>query len=478
MTNPGVDHNVGEDPRRGLPSVESLVRLPECEARVGRWGRPAVVNAIRAALEEARAASKDERGSCRPTDEELVSAVDRFLEARARPRLRRILNGTGVVLHTNLGRAPLSEEALEAVASTAGGYVNLEYDLPSGRRGDRYSHCVDLLREFTEAEDALVVNNNAAAVALTVNELARGRDVIVSRGELVEIGGSFRIPDVVERAGGHLVEVGTTNRTRVSDYARAITPSTGILLKVHPSNYRLVGFTEQADLADLATLGREAGIPVVHDLGSGQMVDVIADELPPEPHPCQSTRSGADVVTWSADKLLGGPQAGIVHGSAAHLSRLRSNPLLRALRVDKMTIAGLEATLQLYRDPQRAAERIPALQALRETADSVRSRARGALKRAPDRVRRTVRLCELRSVVGGGVLPEAELASAGWAVDHPRSEDLHEACRLADPALVGRIEKDAFVIDFRTILAGEEGRVGVALDAALSRLEKARTEPR
>lgn len=461
-----------EDPRRGLPSVESLVREPGCDSRISRWGRPVVLDAIRAALREAREAGAKSGAYRVPSAQELMATVDRILEMETRPGVRRVLNGTGVVLHTNLGRAPLAEEALAAIATVAAGYANLEYDLGRGQRGDRYSHCVRLLQAFTESEDALVVNNNAAAVALTVNELSRGREVIVSRGELVEIGGSFRIPDVVERAGGFLVEVGTTNRTRLSDYRRAITPSTGMLLKVHPSNYRLVGFTEEVNLAELTALGREAGIPVVHDLGSGQMVDALAEGLPAEPHPRDSSRLGVDVVTWSADKLLGGPQAGIVHGKAGPMGRLRENPLLRALRVDKMTIAGLEATLQLYRDPERVADRVPALRMLRESTESVRARARAALENCPDAVQVRVRLCELRSAVGGGTLPGVDLASAGWSVVGFPCGDLHEACRQADPPLVGRIDNDTFVIDFRTILAGEEGKVAAAVEAGLKRLQQ------
>jgi L-seryl-tRNA(Ser) seleniumtransferase len=455
---------MGRDPRRRLPSVDSLLRNPQAERWLGDWGRSAVVEALRAALNRAR--EEAARDGVIPGDERLLADAGRHLDKAFRARLRGVLNGTGVVLHTNLGRAPLASEALEAVQTVAGRYCNLEYELAEGGRGDRYAHCVELVRELTGAEDALVVNNNAAAVALAINELASGREVLVSRGELVEIGGSFRVPDVVRRAGGYLVEVGTTNRTRIEDYRRAATPSTGVLLRVHPSNYRVRGFVEEASLADLVALGRDLGIPVIHDLGSGQLLPV--PNLG-EPRPQDSVRLGVEVVTWSGDKLLGGPQAGVIHGAAAALGRLRGNPLLRAFRVDKMTLAALEATLMLYRHPERAVTRIPALRMLAETAPEVENRARAALVMIPDHLRVLVHVRSLTSLAGGGALPEIEFQSAGWAVEGMPPARLDAECRRLDPPLIGRVEDDEFRVDFRTILPGEEADVARVVAEVLER---------
>jgi L-seryl-tRNA(Ser) seleniumtransferase len=444
--------------------VDRLLRTVAAESLIERWGRPAVVEAIRGSIAVARSGEEGESGS---DAEDLLDRARSLLVEWARPALLGVLNGSGVVLHTNLGRAPLASEALEAVSRVARGYSNLEYDLDGGGRGDRYVHCVDLITALTGSEDALVVNNNAAAVALVVNELAGGRDVVVSRGELVEIGGSFRIPDIVTRAGGYLVEVGTTNRTRLEDYRRVLTPSTGMLLKVHPSNYRLMGFTEEVCLSDLVTLARDAGVPVVHDLGSGQLLPGIAAGLPDDPGPRESVELGAHIVTWSGDKLLGGPQAGIIHGSAELVGRLRSNPLLRALRVDKMTLAALEATLRLYRDPERVAEHLPALRMLSEGAGDVLERAEAARKHLPPAHCDLVEVGRMISVVGGGAMPGAEIPSGGWRVSRVSPHRLDGACRESDPPLVGRIEESAFLVDFRTILPGQEEEVARAVSSAL-----------
>ena len=344
--------SAAEDPRRGLPSLDRLLSSSEAEAAVEEWGRAAFAEALRSVLDRARDRLRGgESGPAATLPEALadpLAAARSLLRHRSRPGLRRVLNGTGVVLHTNLGRAPLAREALDALVSVGLGYSNLEFDLSTGSRGSRDSHCVERLRRLTGSEDALVVNNTAAALVLAVSSLSRGRQVVVSRGELVEIGGSFRLPALVSAAGGILVEVGTTNRTRASDFREALGPETGMLLKVHPSNFRIEGFTEEVGLADLVALGRGAGVPVVHDLGSGLLDLALAPQLPPEPVPAGSVQAGADLVLWSGDKLLGGPQAGIIHGRAEWVSRLRRSPLLRALRVDKLTLAALEATLILH----------------------------------------------------------------------------------------------------------------------------------
>jgi L-seryl-tRNA(Ser) seleniumtransferase len=397
-------------------------------------------------------------------EESLLAAAWLELESRARPSLRRVLNGTGVVLHTNLGRAPLSLAAAAAVHEIAVGYSNLEYDLDLGRRGNRFTHCATLLCELTGAEAAMVVNNNAAAVALVINELASGREVIVSRGELVEIGGSFRLPDVVARSGGRLREVGTTNRTRAEDVRAAIGSDTGILLKVHPSNYKQEGFVSEVALDDLVAIGREAGVPVVHDLGSGLLLPSVLPGFPPEPSPADSVRAGADVVTWSGDKLLGGPQAGIIHGSVEVVARLRANPLSRAVRVDKLGLAALEVTLRAYMDPETAAQHVPALAMLVESAASVRSRAETAMQHVRGEARRAVTVRSMASLVGGGSYPGWSIESAGWAVEGSAAW-LDEAFRALSPPLIGRSEDGAFLIDFRTILPGTEQEVAVALTA-------------
>ena len=454
------------DPRRELPAVDRLLRRPEVVAWSERWGERSVKRALRQTIEASRRRIGAGEIDRVPGIEPLLEEAARRLRASERPSLRRVLNGTGVVLHTNLGRAPLAEEALEAVVRVAGGYSNLEFDLETGERGSRYTHCVELLRELTGAEDALVVNNNAAAVSLAVNELARGREVVVSRGEMIEIGGSFRIPAVVERSGAELRGVGTTNRTRLSDYAEAIGNRTGLLLRVHPANYAVRGFSQRVPLGELAALGRERSIPVVHDLGSGLLRPELLEGFPEEPSPAASIGAGVDLVTWSGDKLLGGPQAGVILGSEACVSRLRDNPLLRAFRVDKATLASLEATLRIYREPERAARELPVLARLAEPASRTEERAsRGledsALAGLPVRVER------FPAVVGGGAFPEHTIPSAGWAVEGPPPTAVDRACRASEPPLVGRIREDRFLVDVRTLAPEEVAEAARVLAAAV-----------
>lgn len=455
------------DPRRRLPAMDALLDRPDVAPVLERYGREPVKGALRRALEAAR-----EGPSGAPQEElarDLVAAATEELTARARPSLIRVLNGTGVVLHTNLGRAPLAEEAIEAQRRSAG-YGNVEFSLETGERGSRYDHCGGLACELTGAEAALVVNNNAAAVSLIVSAFAADREVLVSRGEAVEIGGSFRIPDVIRRSGGRLREVGTTNRTRIGDYGRALSDATGLLLRVHPSNYRVEGFAERPALEELVSLARSAGVPLAHDVGSGLLRADLLPGFPEEPDVEGSLRAGVDLVTWSGDKLMGGPQAGLIAGAAGAVGRLRGHPLLRAFRVDKTTLAALEATLALYRDPERAARRIPALRMLREDAASVEARARAA---APaDASWRGVELSvtPTRAVVGGGSFPGFDLPSAGWAVRGISPDAVAAACRRTDPPLVGRIERDAFLVDLRTIEPGEEALAARLLAAAIERV--------
>ena len=452
------------DPRRRLPSMDSLLKRPEVGAWIDRYGRETVKAALRRALDGARSAS----GGGRDRLAEILGAAEGDLAARARPSLQSALNGTGVVLHTNLGRAPLAEEARRAQAEAAG-YGNVEFALETGRRGSRYDHCADLLCELTGAGAAIVANNNAAAVSLVVNEIARDRDVLVSRGELVEIGGSFRIPDVVARSGGRLREVGTTNRTRVADYEAAIGEGTGLILRVHPSNYRVEGFAARPPLETLAALARGRGIPLAHDLGSGLLDADLLPGFPPGPTVRGSLAAGVDLATWSGDKLLGGPQAGIIAGDPLLVSRLRGNPLLRAFRVDKTTLAALEATLMLYRDPDLAARRIPALRMLREPVEAVEARAAAVRFEAPAGSGARVNIARTEAMVGGGAFPGFAIPSAGWIVTGVDVDRLAAACRAGAPPLIGRIERAAFMVDVRTLPGGDAARAADVLRRALVR---------
>jgi L-seryl-tRNA(Ser) seleniumtransferase len=383
--------------------------------------------------------------------------------------LRPVINATGVVLHTNLGRALLSDLAQERVASVAGAYSNLEMDLGSKERGSRYSHVEALLRRLTGAEDALVVNNNAAAVLLALETLAHGKEVVVSRGELIEIGGEFRIPDIMLRSGAVLREVGATNRTHLRDYAEAIGPGTALLLKVHTSNYRVIGFTADVSSRELTELGRQRGIPVMEDLGSGSLIDLRPWGFPYEPTVPEVVASGVDLVSFSGDKLLGGPQAGIVVGKRAIVSRLKKNPWNRALRIDKFTIAALEATLHAY-DANAARETVPTLRLLTEPLAAIQARARRVLRRlgAETARRLAARVTEGRSQVGGGALPTVELPTAGLALGDTdaAARALDAALRVGDPPVVGRLVDDRLFLDCRTVLPGQVAALAKAVVAA------------
>ncbi len=426
---------------RDLPSVDELLR----EERLAGLPREAAVTAARAALARAR---EEIRAGAEPGD--LVERTLAELAAATRPRLRRVINASGVVLHTNLGRAPLAEAALARVQEVAHGYSNLEYDLADGARGSRQDHCAALLRRLTGAEAALVVNNNAAAVLLALAALAEGREVLVSRGELIEIGDGFRIPEVLARSGARLVEVGTTNRTRVADYERAAGEATGAILRVHQSNFRVIGFTERPRLRDLARLAARLGLPLVDDLGSGSL---LAGD---EPTAAASVADGADLVCFSGDKLLGGPQAGIVVGRAELVERLRRHPLQRAMRADKLTLAALEATLALYLDPGRARREVPTLRMLEEPADVVRARAERLAVLVGGTLEETI------ARAGGGALPLAELPSFAVAVE----ESLAAPLRAGDPAVVAIVREDRCVLDCRTVADGEVDELAAAVIAA------------
>jgi L-seryl-tRNA(Ser) seleniumtransferase len=416
---------------RDLPSVDRLL----ADDVLAAAPRPLATAAARAAVDQAR---ETIQAGGEPGD--LVEAARTELARLAAPALRRVLNATGVIVHTNLGRAPLPPAALARAVDIGGSYSNLELDLGSGSRGSRQDHVADALRRLTGAEAALVVNNNAAAVLLALAALAEGREVVVSRGELVEIGDEFRIPDVLSRSGARMVEVGTTNRTRAADYERAIGPDTALLLRVHQSNYRIVGFTESVSTRDLAQLAKRSRLWLVDDLGSGSLLDV-GDE----PTAASSLAAGADLVCFSGDKLLGGPQAGIVVGRAELVERLRRHPLQRALRADKLTLAALEGTLALHEDPERARAEIPVLRMLDEPAERVRERAERLAGLVGGEVEETV------ARVGGGALPLAELPSAACAIE----EMLAGPLRLGNPPVLGIVRDGRLLLDARTLTDSE-----------------------
>jgi L-seryl-tRNA(Ser) seleniumtransferase len=426
---------------RDLPSVDRML----ADERLAVHPRALALQACRTALERARKAI---RAGLDPGDP--VELALRELETSGRPSLRRVINATGVIVHTNLGRAPLPRAALDQVVAVGGGYSNLELDLVAGSRGSRQSHLAALLQRLTGAAASLVVNNNAAAVMLALAALAEGREVLVSRGELIEIGDGFRIPEVLARSGARLVEVGTTNRTRAEDYERAAGPETAAILRVHQSNFRVVGFAELPALAELAGVAGQLGVPLIDDLGSGALV-----ELSGEPTPQASLAAGADLVCCSGDKLLGGPQAGIVAGREDLVERLRRHPLQRALRADKLTLAALEATLRLYLDPSLARVEIPVLRMLEETPEAVRLRAERLAQAVGGEVEETV------ARVGGGALPLLELPSFACAVD----ESLAGPLRLGDPPVLGIVRDGRLLLDLRTV-ADDEVEIAAAAVAA------------
>src|SRR6185503_5413976 len=453
---------------RGLPSVDQLLRALEGRPAVAGIPRPRLAVMVREALDAER--HRVLSGTDAPVDAETLA--DRVVQAGRRAgvfSLRPVINAQGVVLHTNLGRAVLSQLALERVAAVGAAYSNLELDLASKERGSRYSHVQALLRRLSGAEDALVVNNNAAAVLLALQTLAHGKEVVVSRGELIEIGGEFRIPDIMRRGGAVLREVGATNRTHLRDYSEAIGPDTALLLKVHTSNYRVVGFTADVSSRELTELGRQRGIPVMEDLGSGSLVDLRPWGFPYEPTVPEVVASGVDLVSFSGDKLLGGPQAGIVVGKKEIVGRLKKNPWNRALRIDKFTIAALEATLTAY-EAGAARETVPTLKMLTEPLGSVTARARRVHRGlGPAMVERlAARVVEDRAQVGGGALPTVELPTAAVALgaSDAAARALDARLRAGDPPVIGRMMDDRLLLDCRTVLPGQVAVLVKAITAA------------
>jgi L-seryl-tRNA(Ser) seleniumtransferase len=445
---------------RHLPAVASVLATAEAALLLESYGRVATTDAIRQAIDEARAALRSVPAVA-PGTTELAQRAQRLLEART-PGLRPLFNLTGTVLHTNLGRAVLAEVAIEAAVQAMRHAVALEYDLAGGARGERDDHLRSLLRELTGAEDATVVNNNAAAVMLCLNTFALGREAVVSRGELIEIGGAFRMPDIMARAGASMVEVGTTNRTHPADYRNALNERTGLVLKVHTSNYRIQGFTAEVGAQELAAIADAGGVPLLNDLGSGNLIDLSRYGLARETTVRQAVAEGARLVTFSGDKLLGGPQAGFIVGDRALIEQINRNPLKRALRVDKLRLAAIEATLNLYRDPDRLAERLPTLRFLARGKADIEAQAQRLQAPVSERLGDafTVEVGDCLSQIGSGALPLDTLASAALLIrargSQSELERLAQALRRLTRPVIGRIAEGAMCLDLRCLTEDEE----------------------
>ncbi|MGC2407395.1 MAG: L-seryl-tRNA(Sec) selenium transferase [Candidatus Cybelea sp.] len=442
---------------RSIPAMHKLLADERIAAFEAELGRDSVKRAAEEMLGRARVSGDGEY-------DDIVGAIVRRLDGLSLQRLTPVINATGVILHTNLGRAPLAREALEAAGRVARGYANLEYDLEAGERGSRYAAVTDLLDDVTGAQDSLVVNNCAAAVLLVLDTFAKGREVVVARSELVEIGGGFRVPEVLERSGAVLVEVGTTNRVYIEDFERALSPRTALLLRTHPSNYRIEGFVHETGAPELVELGRRAGVPVVEDLGSGALVDLRQFGAQHERTVQEALADSLGLVTFSGDKLLGGPQAGLIVGRTPLIARLRNNPLLRALRVDKMTLAALAATLQCYRDG--TVHRIPLYRMLAATLDELRARAQAYVAAIAN-----AKIIESEAYVGGGALPQAAVASIAVAIATARPDALAARLRCESPAVVARIDEARVLLDLRTI-APEEDQIVLARFMECNRLSQ------
>ena len=441
---------------RNIPKVDVLLEMEIIQLLIEQYGRETVMEAIREEMEALRAfigACEEEEKIVRQI-QDLPQQIVRHVERLHTPNMRMVINGTGTILHTNLGRAPISQEHVSKLADIVTGYSNLEYNLEAGKRGERYSHCEKLLCKLTGAEAAMAVNNNAAAVMLILSSMAKGGEVIVSRGELVEIGGKFRIPDVMEQSGASLVEVGTTNKTHYSDYEEAITENTKALLKVHTSNYRIVGFTDTVTIDDLVPLAKEHDLPIIEDLGSGVLIDLSKYGLTYEPTVQDSIRKGADVVCFSGDKLLGGPQAGIIIGKKKYIDQMKKNQLTRALRIDKFTATVLELVLQEYLSEEKAIQNIPVLRMITETEEEVAHRAQNLkrmLRRAGLAAEFGLEKCE--SQIGGGSLPLERIPSMAVTIKPEKMSvpQLEEKMRHLEVPIIPRTANDTIYLDVRTI---------------------------
>ena len=471
------------DPKRAsllrqLPQVDDLLRHPELAPAIGPLPRllaAAVVRRVLAAARQTINAEPPEALATRLDETALLYDLREAMLAAAKPRLRRVVNATGVVIHTNLGRAPLGEACLAPLLEVAGRYNTLEYDLARGARGSRHDHLEGVLKELTGAGGVLVVNNNAAGVLLALNTLAAGREVVISRGQLIEIGGSFRLPEIMAASGAILREVGTTNKTYLRDFEKAITSETAVLLKVHPSNFRITGFTHEVTLAEMVDLGRRYGLKVVEDLGSGCLVDLSRYGLEREPTVQETLKAGADLVMFSGDKLLGGPQAGFILGNREVVEALRKNPLTRALRPDKMTLTALEATLRLYLDEPRALAEIPTLRMLTRPVAELDRQARALARRLRRRFgeRLQVEVVKSEGRAGGGALPQAPLPSRALAITVPplAPQELEARLRRAATPVIGRVEHGVVLLDLRTLLPGDQEALLASLGEVLAEVK-------
>jgi L-seryl-tRNA(Ser) seleniumtransferase len=442
-----------------IASVDEVVRSAIMQIAIARFGRPVVVAAVRNIVNANRAALRAGQPA-KSAASDIAAVALTQIEANAQPNARPVFNLTGTILHTNLGRAALAEEAIDAAIAAMRQPIALEFDLTSGRRGDRDDLVRDILCELTGAEDATIVNNNAAAILLVLNTLGKGRDSIVSRGELIEIGGAFRLPDIMARAGTKLIEVGTTNRTHPGDYEAAIGPRTGLLLKVHTSNYRIEGFTKEVSPRALAVIARARDLPLVHDLGSGTLIDLSRYGLSPEPTVAESILAGADLVTFSGDKLLGGPQAGFIIGRAKLIKRINQNPLKRALRIDKMRLAAVEATLRLYRDPDRLTERLPVLRHITRTESDIAALVSRVMPSIAAMLcdRFTLEAISCASQIGSGALPQQTLPSVGIGIRPNTARGagrlltaLAKTFRDLPRPVIGRITEQTLILDLRCL---------------------------
>ena len=467
-----MENQVKKNILRSIPAVDEVLNQPSIQELIVVFSRKLVLTIIRDELENLRKKILAQEAVSSLNQETnlkiLVEQIAQKAKSNNLLHLRKVINATGIIIHTNLGRAPLLRRAVENIGGVAEGYCNLEYELEKGERGSRYMHVEKILKELSGSESALVVNNNAAAVLVVLNTLAKGHETIVSRGELIEIGGSFRLPDIMRQSGCALKEVGTTNKTKLSDYEQAISQETRLFLTAHTSNYRILGFTEQVPLKDLVGLGRTFNIPVMKDLGSGNFVDLTPYGLEDEPTVMETISSGVDVVTFSGDKLLGGPQAGIILGKQRYLDAIKQNPLLRALRVDKFTLAALEVTLREYFDPEKAVKSIPVLEMLTATQEELKKKAKTLLRQITRKAKEAYEMSveEDSSQAGGGSLPLQTLPT--WVVTLiPRSfsvAELDKRLRKHHPPIVARINQERLLIDVRTVFAHEMPIISEALE--------------
>lgn len=451
---------------RKLTSVDELLRDERTAGLRELYSHSVVSRGLRSVINNAR--EKIAYGEAAPDSNQIIADTEKYLSEQTHMSLRKAINATGIIIHTGLGRAVLPNAAVEAIKDVATGHSILEVDIATGKRGSRQDHVINLLTDITDAQNALVVNNNAAAVILAVNTLASGGDVVISRGQLVEIGGSFRLPDIIKRAGARLVEVGTTNRTRISDYGDAITSDTRLILRCHPSNFKISGFTEEADLRELVSLGKEYGLPVMDDLGSGALLDLTQFGLAYEPTVQESVKAGVDLISFSGDKLLGASQAGILLGRADLIEKFRKNPLARALRIDKLNLAALEAALRIYRDADPITQ-IPVLIAISRSINSIAAQARKLARDINKLGMEETKASVVKTIseTGGGSLPEQSLESHAIALKSGSlsAEDLSKHFRRNEPPIFGRIEKDVFLLDMRTVSPKEVSDIlGCALN--------------